>query len=151
MAQKHLIRNIKTLLLSYIPVFLWIAMIFIPQVAYSQQYSFVSKWGSRGAADGQFNIPGGIAIDSSGNVYVADVLNHRIQKFSSDGRFITKWGSFGAADGQFLGPSGTAIDTSGNVYVADTTANRIQKFSSDGRFITKWGSFGAADGQFNQP
>jgi tripartite motif-containing protein 71 len=126
-------------------------MIIIPQAAFSQQYLFISKWGSRGAADGQFKTPSGIAIDSSGNVYVADVLNHRIQKFSSDGRFITKWGSSGAADGQFLGPSGIAVDASANIYVADSIDNRIQKFSSDGRFITKWGSSGAADGQFNQP
>jgi tripartite motif-containing protein 71 len=136
------IRNRKRLLLSSIPIFLWIAMIFIPQVAYSQQYSFITKWGSRGTADGQFRTPSGIAIDSSGNVYVADVLNHRIQKFSSDGRFITKWGSRGTADGQFLGPNGIATDASGNVYVVDSTGNRIQKFSSDGRFITKWVSQG---------
>ena len=52
----------------------------------------------------------GIAVDSSGNVYVADSDNNRIQKFDSNGNFITKWGSNGSGDGQFNGPIGIAVD-----------------------------------------
>jgi hypothetical protein len=92
-----------------------------------------------------------MALDGSGNVYVAEALNHRIQKFTSDGQFVTKWGSSGGEDGQFSLPSGIALDSSGNVYVADTGNHRIQKFTSDGRFVTKWGSEGSGDGQFNWP
>jgi DNA-binding beta-propeller fold protein YncE len=43
---------------------------------------FVSKWGSRGTGDGQFDHPEGLAVSSDGSVYVADMNNHRIQKFS---------------------------------------------------------------------
>ena len=64
--------------------------------------------------------PTGVAVDSSGNVYVADNGNNRIQKFNSNGKFITKWGSYGTADGQFSSPIGVAVDSSGNVYVADS-------------------------------
>jgi len=42
------------------------------------------KWGSRGAGDGQFNDPRGIAVDGEGNVYVGDRNNNRIQKFRPD-------------------------------------------------------------------
>ena len=86
-----------------------------------------------------FSNPSGVAVDSSGNVYVADTGNNRIQKFDSSGGFIAKWGSSGSGDGQFSYPSGVAVDSSGNVYVADTSNQRIQKFNSSGGFITKWG------------
>jgi Tol biopolymer transport system component/DNA-binding beta-propeller fold protein YncE len=118
-------------------------------------YEFVTKWGSYGTGDGQFNQPWGIAVDRSGNVYVVDSLNYRIQKFSSTGTFVTQWGSSGTGDGQFIYPCGIAVDSSGNVYVVDSRYYRIQKFSStDGinyTFVTKWGINGTGDGQFNSP
>ena len=101
--------------------------------------------------DGQFGNPNGIALDSSGNVYVADAGNDRIQKFNSNGAFVTTWGSSRTANGQFISPNGIAVDSSGNVYVAEFSNNRIQKFNSNGAFITKWGSKGNADGQFSSP
>ena len=69
-------------------------------------------------------------MDSSGNVYVSDSENDRMQKFDSSGNFLLKWGSQGTGDGQFQSPKGVAVDSSGNVYVADTNNSRIQKFSS---------------------
>src|SRR5215212_3402562 len=71
--------------------------------------SFITKWGNSTDGDGQFSNPQGVAIDSSGNVYVADTWNHRIQKFNSSGGFITKWGSSGTGNGQFSNPQGVAI------------------------------------------
>jgi DNA-binding beta-propeller fold protein YncE len=109
-----------------------------------ERYSFVTQWGSNGTGDGQILQPRGIAIDSSGNVYVADMSNARIQKFDSNGNFITKWGSNGTG-------YGIAIDSLGNVYVVEWDNHRVQKFDSNGKFITKWGSYGTGDGQFNDP
>ena len=116
-------------------------------------YAFIKKWGIQGSSDGQFVYPHGIAIDSSGNVYVADSGNSRIQKFTSDGTFIREWGSggTGTGDGEFYEPTDIAIDSSGNVYVSDITTNRIQKFTSGGTFITHWGTKGSGNGQFRYP
>ena len=105
-----------------------------------------------GTADGQFSSPEGIAVDSSGNVYVADTYCHRVQKFDSNGTFLTKWGSYGIIDGKFSYVYSVTVDSSGNVYVVDRNDNdRIQKFDSNGVFITKWGFYGTADGQFSGP
>ena len=114
-------------------------------------YEFVLKWGSWGSGDGQFDSPKGVAVDSSGNVYVADTGNSRIQKFTSNGTLLAQWGSEGTGDGQFDHPYGVAVDSSGNVYVADGYNHRIQKFTSGGTFVTKWGSSGSGDSQFSCP
>jgi sugar lactone lactonase YvrE len=114
----------------------------------AETYTVVLTWGSQGSANNQFLDSNGIAVDSVGNVYVADSGNYRIQKFSNTGEFITKWGSSGSADGYFSLPRDVVVDSVGNVYVADSGNYRIQKFSNTGEFITKWGSRGSADSQF---
>ncbi|MCC2647621.1 MAG: pknD, partial [Nitrososphaeraceae archaeon] len=93
---------------------------------------FITKWGTEGDSKGQLNSPAGIDVDSSGNLYVADDGNSRIQKFTNNGDFITMWGSK-------------------DVYVAEQGNFRIQKFTADGKFITKWGTEGADDDQFQDP
>ena len=112
--------------------------------------AFITKWGSEGSEDGEFDNPEGIEVDGEGNVYVADYFNDRIQKFTSSGEFITKWGSYGKGDGEFAHPNAITVDGAGNVYVADASS-RIQKFTSSGEFITKWGSSGSGDGEFDPP
>ena len=84
-------------------------------------------------------------------VYITDGNNHRIQKFTSEGRLITKWGKEGNGDGEFDYPRGIAVDSQGNVYVTDGNSHRIQKFTSEGKFITKWGKEGNGDGEFDYP
>ena len=114
-------------------------------------YVYDGQWGVNGSGAGQFKEPSDVAADSSGNVYVSDRNNHRIQKFDSEGFFLAQWGGMGSGDGQFVLPEGIATDSAGNVYVADRGNNRVQKFSSDGAFITKFGTSGSGDGQFLQP
>ena len=80
--------------------------------------------------DGQFNSPEGIALDFSGNIYVADTNNHRIQKFDSAGAFQSKFGFLSSGDGNFFFPENIRIDDINQIFVADTANHRIQKFSS---------------------
>ena len=109
------------------------------------------QWGVFGAGNGNFKSPNGLRIDSAGNIFVADTLNHRIQKFDASGNYLFSWGSSGTGAGQFNAPLGTAVDGAGDVYVVDSGNNRIQKFDPSGAYITQWGSYGSGNGQFYNP
>ena len=110
-----------------------------------EDYTFVRSWPEEILG---LRNPSGVVVDSSGNVYVTDTSNNRIQKFDSTGNPLMKWGSEGSGDGQFNYPYGIAIDNEGNIYVADSNNHRIQKFDSEGNFLMRWGSEGTGDGQF---
>ena len=95
---------------------------------------------TEGSADGtgtdaQFNYPTGVAVDSSGNVYVGDTFNHRIRKITPAGVVSTLAGSTeDFADGagntaQFDYPYGVVVNSEGNVYVADAFNHRIRKIT----------------------
>jgi len=112
-------------------------------------------WGTSGSGSGQFNCdnPGGcgLAIDSSGLVYVADTVNNRIQRFTADGQYLGQWGTEGVGQGQFREPKDLAFDSSGNSYVVDTQNCRIQKFSPASIVLLTWGSCGSATDEFRDP
>ena len=65
--------------------------------------------GGQGTGDGEFDSAGGVAAASDGSVYVSDWVNHRIQKFTSEGVFVSKWGTEGTGDGQFIQPATVAV------------------------------------------
>ena len=64
--------------------------------------SVVTKWGSYGSGNEQFDEPYGIAVNGTGYVYVADTSNNRVQIFSSDGTYVTQWGGLGAGTGSLM-------------------------------------------------
>jgi sugar lactone lactonase YvrE len=114
-------------------------------------YDFISEWGSFGIAQsGHFSYPQFIAVGDDGSIYVSDLGNKRVQKFSSNGEYITEWGKSGKQSGEFHYPSGIAVSDE-FVFVADRDLNRIQKFSTDGEFIAEWGEKGKHNGQLYFP
>jgi DNA-binding beta-propeller fold protein YncE len=94
--------------------------------------------GGKGRGKGQFDSPIGIAVDSNGNVLVADTGNGRIERFSPTGAFLSSIGTKGSGHGQFGEPNGIVIDGAGNIYVAEASNHRVQKLASDGTFVAGW-------------
>ena len=110
-----------------------------------------------------------MAVDGSGNIYVTESENYRIQMFDSNGDFKLMWG-YGVRDGtdedqlcigscqrgiegsasaQFSFPMGITVDGSGNVSSTDNTNNRVQNFGPEGSFNFMTGTEGSGDGEFN--
>jgi sugar lactone lactonase YvrE len=85
-------------------------------VKYAKDGTFISTWGKHGKAEGQIDTPHGIALDSAGQVYVADRVNNRIQIFSPDGKFVAAWKQFGR-------PSDVVIDKNDVMYVNDAQSD----------------------------
>jgi DNA-binding beta-propeller fold protein YncE len=114
-----------------------------------QDGTLLLQWGTRGAAEGQFNEPSSVAVGPDGSIYVADANNHRAQVFDSNGGFRAAWPVPGGGGG-INGPR-LALDKDGNLYVSDPLGNRLRRLDSTGQAILDWGGSGAGLGQFALP
>jgi len=71
-------------------------------VKFSKDGKFIKTWGHHGSAQGEFDVPHGLAMDSAGRLFVADRANSRIQIFDQDGKFLAEWKQFGRPSGVYI-------------------------------------------------
>ena len=137
-----------------------LAFLLVPFLASAQ--NFISTVAGNGIADfsgddgpataASLYLPSDVAVDPSGNVYIADTANHRIRKVGPDGTITTVAGT-GTPGGRFNpledgpaitallnSPSGVAVDASENLYIADSENYRIRKVTPDGIISTVAGN-----------
>jgi hypothetical protein len=118
---------------------------------------FVKSWGSRGAAQSQFDSVRGIALDAQGNVYVADAGNKRIQVFDGDGNFKSQIADIGSPSAVCISP-GTHqylyssnsnpvddIDSNGEIYKLELDGKIVGKFGKAGKLPKEFGTVNAID------
>ena len=134
-----------------VPITVAIFMLVVSPVDTSAAPISVLQFGSSGTGNGQFASPTSVTLDSSGNIYVVDSANHRVQKFNSSGVYQSQFGSSGTGNGQFNTPRSIDFDSSGNIFVLDTANNRVQKFNSSGTYVSQFGSYGTGNSQFDNP
>ena len=100
--------------------------------------------GGNGTRKGQLNGPSDVALDSTGNIYIADTNNNRVEKYDAQGNFQAVAGGFGS-DFQLTQPWALVVAPDGTVFVADTWAHKVTKLDKDLKKIKEWGVGGQTD------
>lgn len=93
-------------------------------------------------------MPGGLALDADGLLYVSHMMKHKIAVYDPAGKRVREFGKLGAAPGEFNQPGGLAVGKEGSLYVADQANQRVQRLSRQGEPISAWGKHGVATGEF---
>jgi tripartite motif-containing protein 71 len=96
-----------------------------------KQPSYLSAFAEAGTGTGKSDV----AVDPSGNVYVADVIANTIQKFTAAGTYVSAVATSGSGNGQVNGPVAVAADKKGDVWVADDGNHRVEEFSPSGAYL----------------
>ena len=112
----------------------------------AELHRFSTSFGEAGSGNGQLALTNrsGVAVNTeTGDVYVADTSNSRVQEFEANGTFVRSF--------PFTAPAFIAIDNSGgasqgDVYVANPTADSVSKFDANGTLVTSWGNSGHLTG-----
>jgi len=110
-----------------------------------------------GSAPNELYYPWGVSVDGSGNVYVVDYYNNRIQKWAPGATSITTvagTGVGGSAPNQLYYPTGVFVDGSGNIFIADQSNNRIQEWAAgatSGITVAGTGVYGSGPDQLYYP
>lgn len=108
--------------------------------------------GLAGNGAGEFSKPRGIAINTTtGNIYVVDQGNDRIEELGSKSEFLRAFGKEGTGKGELLDPVAVAINPNGNVWVGDFLNNRVDEFSETGEALGSFGTAGEGNAQFKGP
>lgn len=113
---------------------------------------FLRTWGAKGDKPGEFYSPIGIAINAKDEVFITDLNNARLQKFTSEGKHL------GGFDLPLDKPprktnivGGILLDSEGLIYLAFMNQHKLVVYTEDGKLVREWGKMGNGDGEFNQP
>ncbi len=121
-----------------------------PVQVYDASGKYLRGWGEK-----TIKMAHHIRIDPEGNVWITDIGNHTVEKYTPDGQLLLTLGTKGTAgrdEKHFNKPTDVAITRDGDIYVSDGYGNaRVVHFDKTGRYRNEWGELGSAPGQFSIP
>ena len=118
-----------------------------PIVVLDPKGNFIRSWGK-----GMFQVPHGIRIDPTGNVWTVDATTSMVYKFTPDGKKLLEIAVGGVPDKskEFCGATDVAFAKSGHVFVSDGYCNaRVIEYDAAGKKVREWGKHGTGPGEFN--
>jgi len=114
-------------------------------VKFNKDGEFLTKWGSKGNGDGEFDLVHDVALDGQGRLYVADRNNRRVQIFDQNGKFLGKWANLGQPQGLYH------VKRENALYMCDGENSRMIKVNLDGQVLGVLSSFGKIPGKVDVP
>ncbi len=111
-------------------------------VKFDKNGKYVTSWGTKGTAPGEFNLPHGIDVDRNRRVYVADAHNSRIQVFDENGKFLDQWPNIWR-------PDYIMISADQHLWIATGATDMMLKYDLNGKLLEAWGKPGAGPGEFH--
>ena len=118
---------------------------------FDAKFSYVKSFAGSEDGDAATSRPVGLTIDPDNTLWVADAVNHRLLRFSLDGKLLGQIGSAGKEPGQFRYPYDTAMMPDGTLIVAEYGNSRLQQVTRDGKSLRTWGQAGWQVGQLGYP
>lgn len=113
--------------------------------------SLLRSIGKPGSGPGELGGPLGLAVDPEGFIYVSEIVNCRLQKFSPEGKSLRTFGNRGDQPGTFTRPKHIALDGDGNLYVVDTAFQNVQVLDKDFKPLMAFGGHGNFPGYMDLP
>jgi sugar lactone lactonase YvrE len=118
----------------------------------AKEAKFLLYWGTKGEKPGEFSSPIGVAINKEDEVYVTDLNNARLQKFTARGKHL---GGFDlprdTPERRSSQAGGIAVDDDGLIYVTFMMQDKVRVYTDSGQLVREWGKRGKADGEFHMP
>lgn len=116
-------------------------------------FSSTGTWNSNFGSYGnrEFQDTHGVAVDSTGNIYISSYQDKEVRKFDKNYQFVKRFGTAGTGNGQFNGPLELAVGSNNRLYVVDHDNHCVQILDLDGNYVARFGVNGSGDGQFNRP
>lgn len=102
---------------------------------------YLNKIGSGGDGDGQFTLPISVAVNSRGQIIIADAFGVSVQIFDSEGKFLRRFGQRGDGAGDFQLIKSVAVDSEDNIYVVDGRMHNITVFNQQGELLLVLGGY----------
>ena len=119
-------------------------------LVYDRDGRYITAWG-----EGVLHNPHGIHITADDHVWVADMTDHTVREFRTDGELLRTLGTCGEAGPPgmpFNMPTKAVVAPSGEIFVSDGYGqHRVHRFSAEGTLLASWGSKGAGPGEFGLP
>lgn len=146
------LRRLRGLMIVFLMISLTFVATGILPAAQVIEPKFVLAWGVKGDKEGEFYSPIEIVINRKDEIFVTDLNNARLQKFTADGKYL---GGFALPldtpprNSCIIG--GMAVDDQGLVYLSFMNQNKIAVYTESGELVREWGRPGNGDGEFNQP